>query len=237
MELKLIQRGAESKVYISTLFGRKIIIKRREEKKYREKKLDKNLRKARTVEEARVLIKANKNNIPVPLVYYIDQHKKFDLWMEYIHGELLRDVEIKNKKMKNKKPGDFEHNFEHYNLYKKIGECLAKLHNTDIIHGDFTLANIMINNKMIDSKGNNKNNKLWIIDFGLSSFSNEIEEQAIDIILMQKSISSIVKEEKESQKKMDAFVEGYKNNKNWKAILERIDSIRKRGRYQIRKNS
>ncbi|MDE1845836.1 MAG: Kae1-associated serine/threonine protein kinase [Candidatus Micrarchaeota archaeon] len=99
--------------------------------------------------------------------------------------------------------------------FVKMGEQLALMHNANISHGDFTPANIMKCGK-----------EYFIIDFGLSEISNSQEEKAIDLLLIKRSIDS---------KRYAGLLKGYaKSSKNSKEILERLEEIEKRGRYQVR---
>ena len=56
---------------------------------------------------------------------------------------------------------------------------MAKLHNGAIIHGDLTSSNVMINPKTL---------KIYIIDFGLSFGSHNIEDKAVDLHAFEKSL-------------------------------------------------
>lgn len=94
---------------------------------------------------------------------------------------------------------------------RKAGGVLAKLHSKDIIHGDYTAANLLI-----DSEG-----KMWVIDFGLGYVSNDVEDKAVDVFTMLKSI--------EHKKE---FLEGYqKVSDKYSQIENRLKVIEKRVRY------
>ena len=98
---------------------------------------------------------------------------------------------------------------------RNSGEILARMHGIDIVHGDFTPANIMVDA-----------GEVHVIDFGLSEFSKDAEEKALDILLMKRSITPEMYKE---------FREGYaKVSKDSKAILNRLAKIESRGRYQTR---
>jgi Kae1-associated kinase Bud32 len=169
------------------------LVKCRDEKKYREKKLDESLRKKRTKSEARLLLKASEQ-VKVPRIFCVSG---FEIYMEFLGGELLRDL-------KRKMP-----------FLKEVGGALASLHRMDICHGDFTPANIMV-----------CGNEVYIIDFGLATFSKDIEDKAVDVLLMKKSLT---------EEEFDEFLKGYDYEP--KKILERVKEIEKRGRYYIRKKS
>ena len=97
-------------------------------------------------------------------------------------------------------------------LHKKAGEILAVLHKAQIIHGDFTPANLI-----------QEGRKLFVIDFGLGFFSNDIEDKAIDVYTMLKALD---------EKSGAAFIEGYKTeNPKHKTILKRVEDVKKRVRY------
>lgn len=191
--MKLIGEGAESKVFEISIFGKPALVKFRQEKKYREKALDIELRTARTKKEARIMNRAAKSGVRVPKVLALG---KYSIYMEKVEGKLLKDTEIKAAR------------------YAEIGIMLADLHNAGIVHGDFTPANILV--------GRN----LTLIDFGLAEMDDSIEEKAIDLLLMKRSIS------KENYTKIER--EYIKNYEKSKETLKRLSEIEKRGRYQIR---
>jgi len=186
-------RGAEAKIYFSQLFGRPVIIKRREPKKYRNSILDENLRETRNKTEARCILACSKNKIPVPQIYHVE---RFEIIMERLEGKLIKDT--KNTKK----------------TYFEIGRILADMHRIGITHGDFTPANIM-----------KTKNRIYVIDFGLAMFSKDSEERAIDLLLMKRSVG----------KNFKYVLEGYKKLSEWEKVLETLNEIEKRGRYQIRK--
>lgn len=123
MSLKKINSGAEADIYLGTAFDKKIIIKKRISKKYRNPVLDKKIIKTRNKQEANLLHKVKKENINTPTVYYVSQDT---IIQEYI------------KSTKNYKK----------NL-KKIGKEIARLHAIDVIHGDLNLINIIIKENKI----------------------------------------------------------------------------------------
>ncbi|MFH8120302.1 MAG: serine/threonine protein kinase, partial [Candidatus Aenigmatarchaeota archaeon] len=64
------------------------------------------------------------------------------------------------------------------------------------------------------------------IDFGLSSFSEDIEDKAVDFLLMKKSIK---------KDEFEEFFKGYKSYGLWEKVIERAKEIERRGRYFERK--
>lgn len=188
-------RGAEAILIPTKIFGHRIFIKKRITKSYREQELDAALRATRTRIEARILLAAKKAT-NVPRVFHVGGD---ELWIERIEGELMMNTKVKDDE------------------YVRIGQTLAKIHIAGIVHGDFTPANIMFSK--------NRERKIWVIDFGLASFSRDTEEQAIDLLLMENAIG----------KKFALFLEGYKENRQWAAVLNRMQEIKRRGRYFVRR--
>jgi len=192
--LRLIGEGAEAKVFETSLFGTCAVVKLRHVKSYRIREIDENLRKTRTKKEARVIYRAYKSGVVVPRLLGVG---KFTVYMEKVEGTMLKDI------------------LDTYSDYARIGRTLAKMHNADVVHGDFTPANIII------SKG-----RACVIDFGLSEISDSIEDKAIDLLLMKRSIDT-----KSYMKMLAAY---RKESKQAKQILKRLEGVEKRGRYQVR---
>ena len=133
--MKLIKQGAEANIYLDN----KKIIKERIKKNYRIEQIDSKIRKFRTRRESKVLEKVD--NAP-NLIKSSDKEMKIE--MGYIEGEVLSKV-FDELKEKNK-------------ICLLIGERIADLHDKEIIHGDLTTSNMILNNN------------LYFIDFGLSFF-------------------------------------------------------------------
>ena len=191
----MLYSGAEAVLSSISFAGRKMLMKKRIAKKYREKILDEKLRKTRTKREVKLLNFVKKFGIRCPVVYYVGDDY---FLMNRVNGKLLRDfLNAKNKK-----------------ILKKIGEMASKMHSVGVVHGDFTTANIIV------SAGTPV-----IIDFGLGNFSNEIEEKAIDLLLMKRSLPfgfDIF---------ISSYINSYPNKKLAEKIVKHISEIEKRARY------
>ncbi|MEK6978699.1 MAG: KEOPS complex kinase/ATPase Bud32 [Candidatus Micrarchaeota archaeon] len=187
-------RGAEAIVSNSRLLGLPVVIKDRIPKTYRNKTLDAKLRTERTKREARLLNKAKIAGVPCPIVLEVSE---FGITMTKIRGK--RADLIKNK-----------------NSAKTAGKYLAQLHASNLIHGDYTPANLIV------SSGASQN--LFVIDFGLGFFSEDVEDKAIDVLTMLKAIP-------ESAQAQKAFLKGYSKYKKYSAVLKRVEEVKKRARY------
>jgi TP53 regulating kinase-like protein len=105
-------------------------------------------------------------------------------------------------------------------LCYEIGCYAAMLHTKSIIHGDLTTSNFII-----------KNNKLVLLDFGLSYYSERREDMATDIRLIKEVFASA---HIDIIRAFSRFMEGYASVMGWKKagkILENVKDIEQRGRY------
>jgi len=124
--------------------------------------------------------------------------KDFSFTFEYINGNEL-------KKTLNKK-----------NLIIAFNEII-KMHNIGVIHGDLTTLNMI-----------EENNKVYLIDFGLSDFSIKIEDRAVDLNLF---FNCIKNEHPNFYKEKESLLKTYqKKVENGDKVLQRLEKIEKRGR-------
>lgn len=154
------------------------------------KELDTRLRTERTKSEARLLHRAKLAGVDCPTVLCVDD---FDITMTFLSG--------KRPEMTKKQSHD-------------AGVILAKLHSNDIIHGDYTPANLIIDAKV-----------LFVIDFGLGFVSNDIEDKAVDVFTMLRAL--------DGKEKKDGFVEGYRAYVKADSVLKRVKDVEKRVRYAV----
>ena len=199
MKQKLIAQGAEAKIFLED----KIILKKRIPKSYRHEILDKQIRTRRTRAEAKILTRAFSAGINVPKIIQTD---KFNLEMEYLDGEKVSET-----------LNDFSKE-KQLRVIGLLGNQTEKLHQNDIIHGDLTTSNVIL-----------VQNKIFIIDFGLSSISTKIENKAVDIYLIKQALEA--KHFQNYEGLFDQFLKNY-NPENKKEILERLIVVEKRGRYK-----
>ncbi|MFH0884685.1 MAG: KEOPS complex kinase/ATPase Bud32 [Candidatus Micrarchaeota archaeon] len=185
-------RGAEAVLTKKSLLGRACVIKNRMVKGYRAKELDTKLRLERTRSEARLLHKAKRAGVLCPTVLEIDD---FSITMSFIDGE--------RPAMGGKEARD-------------AGMILAKLHDADIIHGDYTPANLI-------ESGRRGAKQLYVIDFGLGFISNDVEDKAVDVFTMLRALG------KDGQG--EEFVRGYSGYQKSKSVLARVKDVEKRVRY------
>lgn len=200
----LIAKGAESNIVKSSYLSRDAVLKNRISKNYRIPEIDNKIRKARTKLEAKLLSDVKKAGVVTPILYDVNLHDKTIL-MEEIKGDLVKDIINED-------------------LAYEIGENIAKFHNLNIIHGDITSSNMMVNDK----------NQLVFIDFGLGRYSDLFEDKAVDLLVLKKSLQSI--DYNTAIKIFDNVLEGYADeykddSLNREQIIKKINEIESRGRY------
>ncbi|MCX6709566.1 MAG: KEOPS complex kinase/ATPase Bud32 [Candidatus Woesearchaeota archaeon] len=181
-----------------------IIIKERVPKSYRLKEIDESLRKARTKREVKVMKKLSTLGIPTARIISED-YKNNRFSMEFLNGKKLRDIINKV-------------NYEEYS--RQIGALVAKLHENNIIHADLTTSNMIV-----------VEGKIHLIDFGLTFFSERVEDKAVDIHLLRQALES--KHQEIWERAFSAAVDEYrKNYKDAPPVLERLSVVEMRGRYK-----
>ncbi len=183
------------------------IIKNRFPKSYRIKEIDNKLRGYRTRREAKILQKLHAINFPSPKL--IKNDEKENLIIERIGGKLIKDVLEK---------------FDYKKLCAEIGKKVAILHNNSIIHGDLTTSNMILDKQ------------IYFIDFGLSFFSEKIEDKAVDLHLLKEGLES--KHYKIWEECFKCALDAYKKEaKRSNETLKRLEIVEKRGRYRAKKGS
>lgn len=208
-ELKpvLIARGAEAEIYLIDFFGLRAILKKRVSKTYRHPLFDELFIRNRTRIEARILSELYSSGLRVPAVYLVDDEHGV-LIMEYIDGVNLASVfeRLDDKTISN--------------VAFEIGALAGKMHSLGIYHGDFTIANMMIHD-----------GRVVLVDFGLSGYSDDIEEYAIDLHLLRRSVH--VSRPDIADRFMTTVLSSYKENyeRNADEVIKRMREIAVRGRY------
>jgi len=127
--------------------------------------------------------------------------KHAEIIMEYIDGENVKDILSP------------EIGFE-------IGKYVSVLHNQNIIHGDLTTSNFI-----------KRKDDLYLIDFGLSFYSQRIEDMATDIRIIKEILSSA--HIQICYQTYERFLKGYQltTKYNFNRILKVVKDIEARGRY------
>ncbi len=202
-EPKILQIGAEAII----LRNGKEIIKKRGKKSYRISEIDEKIRKLRTRSEGRLLERASKL-IKIPEIKKVDEKNK-EIIMNFVDGKRLSDSldDLSVEKQKE--------------ICGQIGESVAKLHDSNIIHGDLTTSNMIL-----------EEDNIFFIDFGLGFISSKAEDKAVDLHLFKEALEA--RHFKHWEILFKEFFKGYEKYSGHKKILEQLKKVEKRGRYKER---
>ena len=196
-----IAQGAEAILFED----RGTIIKERLSKAYRQPALDQALRQFRTRREAKILQRLEELNFPAPHLQEFSD-KRMSIIMDFIPGEKLKDV--------------FEQDDDYQQLATEIGKKVGQLHQHDMIHGDLTTSNMILHQQT---------GEINLIDFGLSAFSDKVEDKAVDLFLMDRAFES--KHYQHYPHIFEKVLEGYQESyPGAQQVMARFDEVRKRGR-------
>ncbi len=205
---KLIRRGAEADIFLTSYFGRDAVSKIRKVRNYRHPMLDLALRVRRTLNESRMLSDARSCGVPTPLIYYVDSSKA-ELIMQYLKGRRLKESLIDD-------PSRSDY------FCVTVGRNIARLHLDEIIHGDLTVSNFIEYDR----------HTVAFIDFGLSFKSRRIEDYATDLHLLKQTLDSYYGVKGKAF--FEKVLEGYRDRccaDHVSKTLKRIDELERRGRY------
>ena len=195
--MKFLFQGAEATIKSNG----KQVTKERSPKLYRYSVLDEKLRIQRTRKEIKLLEKASQI-INVPRII---SSSDYQIVLEKIKGKNLASS---LDKLSNK-----------VSVTNQIGQSIAKLHDSDLIHGDLTTSN------MIYSK-----NKLYLIDFGLGFESQNIEDKAVDLHVLKEALEA--RHHKYAATLFKSVIQGYNLSKHAPLVIKRLEAVEKRGRYK-----
>ncbi len=205
--MEVIAQGAEAVLWLD----KQRILKERVTKGYRFPELDERLRKFRTRREAKILQKLEEINFPAPhLQEFSDQ--RMCLTMDFVQGEKLKDVlNYRNFKA----------------IAQAVGANIAKLHCHSIIHGDLTTSNMILTDQ---SKP-----EINFIDFGLSHFSDKVEDKAVDLFLLERSLACTHPEI--HPEIFNWVLTAYQDaDSNAAEVLRRLEAVKTRGRNKNKVN-
>lgn len=199
---KIVARGAEAVL----IRKGSTILKRRVPKGYRHPTLDSWLRIRRTRREAKILDKVSKT-INSPGLIKLDE-KNAEIAMKFVNGKVLSD-RLDALSLKEASKVCFD-----------MGAEIGLLHSMDIIHGDLTTSNMILNG-----------DKISLIDFGLGFHSARIEDKASDLKLLKEAMKS--KHYKNWEVYFNQVLKGYKiTSKEEKKVFEQLKKVEGRGRYK-----
>ncbi|WP_069806800.1 KEOPS complex kinase/ATPase Bud32 [Vulcanisaeta thermophila] len=217
---KIIAMGAEAILYLEDWLGMRVIVKERIPKGYRRREFDEYIRRFRTINEARALIRARELGVLAPVVYDVDVMNA-RIRMKYLRGMPLVSL-IMGGLIR-----------ESLGYMEELGVYLGRLHRAGLVHGDPTPANALV----VDGK-------LYMIDFGLSEFlgkeptvsdSRAMYKLAIDLNVTLRSLEALRKDAHEEL--FRRFYSGYSSEVGGEfasVVLRFLRRVRSLVRYAVK---
>ncbi|KAI9216068.1 hypothetical protein BC828DRAFT_394300 [Blastocladiella britannica] len=237
MAAVLIKQGAEARIFKHDYLGAiPAVTKERFSKSYRHPQLDAKLTKARLLQEARALHKARTlAGVRTPHVLFVDQ-ASMSLTIEYIDAPTARDWV------------DAHHHASDLldTLSAAIGSTVAKLHRVNIIHGDLTTSNLLVDELPLVDPATTPAPiavsatapapspppplEIVVIDFGLAETSTMVEDKGVDLYVLERAIRST--HPSVEKRMMHAILAAYETEAgaDGRAVLRKLDEVRQRGR-------
>lgn len=197
--------GAEARLDSAVWMGRSVVFKQRVVKGYRHPTLDRNIQTFRIKNEVRLMLEARRAGIAVPVIYSVDLEEN-RIVMEEIPGMRVKDA-LETMPMDSAEE-----------VCRKIGEIAGRLHANDIVHGDLTTSNMLLDG-----------DRIVVIDFSLGSKSSELEDKGVDMHLLEEAFHSAHYRRSGLYASVrDSYVKTYRGGEE---VLRKVREIERRGRY------
>ncbi|XP_023174110.1 EKC/KEOPS complex subunit TP53RK [Drosophila hydei] len=218
MTLEILKQGAEGRLYIGEFKGESCLIKERFVKKYRHPDLDTQITRQRMKAEVKAAGRCLAAGILAPRILHSDlnTHK---LYMEYF-GKAQTAKHFIQKTVAESDADEAKQLLEV--LCTRIGSIIGKMHANNIIHGDLTTSNILINPNLTDYD-------VIFIDFGLSHYNQATEDKGVDLYVLERALLST---HSEQPYLFEHILAAYRQEcgKEEEAVLAKFEEVRARGR-------
>jgi N6-L-threonylcarbamoyladenine synthase/protein kinase Bud32 len=203
-------RGAEAVVDVGD-----VVTKRRVPKTYRHPDLDDRLRETRTRSEARLTHAARGVGVPTPVVREVDDAAGTLVFEHVGDRDLARALSPER--------------------VRTVGAHLAALHDAGFVHGDPTTRNVRVDGERADERshaeapGGGGDGRVTLIDFGLGYHSGHVEDYAMDLHVFDQSLVGTARDPEPLRA---ALREGYRAGAGDGRVLDQLEAVEGRGRYQ-----
>lgn len=227
-EPELVAQGAEGRIFSSTLLAQPVVIKERFSKKYRHPVLDAKLTEKRFFQEARNMLKARKQGVPVPAILFLDpiEHK---IYMERIEPGITVKAFLQRYPAL---PPAIEED-----LAQKIAANVVKMHAVKLIHGDLTTSNMLVRPESslpLSMSGVHPVypiGQVYVLDFGLSFQSGLPEDKAVDLYVLERAIISM---HPGTERLFELIIGAYQREaEQGKEVVMKLNQVRMRGRKRL----
>lgn len=180
-------------------------------------------------------MKCRREGVSVPAVYALDETAGW-LMIEWIEGEVVR-IRLNEwiKRRKDDGVSDGIDDGELVELMARVGSAIGRMHAIGVVHGDLTTSNLMLRprskegsdggaltqSKMLDGE-------IVLIDFGLASQSQQDEDRAVDLYVLERAFGST---HPRAEGLFTEVLKAYeKSFKGANIVLKKLEEVRMRGR-------
>lgn len=218
--MRFLGQGAEAVLSVGHYKDRPCLVKERFVKTYRHPELDKQLTKERIRAETKALARCLAAGIAVPQVYHMDLDER-RIYMEYF-GTACTVKHYINEVL----PTTSAAATNETELGKRIGRVIGEMHTNNIIHGDLTTSNMLL-----EPVGDDFDEyKLVMIDFGLAHYQQSVEDKGVDLYVLERALLST--HSTLAARLFDTVLSAYceANANGCKEVVAKFEDVRARGR-------
>lgn len=221
----IFKQGAEAKLTIGEFNGQPCLIKERFVKNYRHPDLDTHLTKERMRAESKTVSRCQAAGVNAPQIFHMDLSDR-KIYMKYYDKSITAKAFINEIIPKLDEPAEREKRLN--KLAAEIGTCIGKLHMNNIIHGDLTTSNVLLDPSDADD-GTFCDYTLIMIDFGLSCYSTSAEQKGVDLYVLERALLST---HSGVPNLFNSILDAYKvaNTKTCAETISKFEEVRARGR-------
>lgn len=224
--MTIIKQGAEAKLYLGEFNGQQCLIKERFVKKYRHPELDTHLTKERMRAESKAITRCQAAGVDTPKIFHMDLNER-KIYMKYYEHSITVKAYINDIIQSLSDATEREKRIN--KLTEKIGLCVGKMHANNIIHGDLTTSNILLDPLKSDANEQFSQYSMIVIDFGLASYSQNSEQKGVDLYVLERALLST---HSGIPNLFDSILNAYKiaNTVNPNETIAKFEEVRARGR-------
>ena len=158
------------------------------------------------------------SGIKTPTIYFVDLNKRV-IYLEYFKSSVSVKQYFEKLERENELTDDKIKEVAHL-----LGNAIAKMHSNNMVHGDLTPSNFLIQKNEVTNK-----NEIIVIDFGLSHLEASDEDKGVDLYLLERALVSMNVDASQFFKDiLQKYKETYKKKIN--SVLQKFAEVRSRGR-------
>lgn len=224
--MSVIKQGAEAKLYIGEFNNQQCLIKERFVKHYRHPELDTHLSKERMRAESKAITRCQAAGVNAPNILHMDLNER-KIFMKYYANSITAKLYLNDIVASLCDAAEREKRID--KLANEIGTCVGKMHAHNIIHGDLTTSNILLDPHEPDGNDAFAQYSMIVIDFGLASYSQSSEQKGVDLYVLERALLST---HSGIPNLFDSILNAYKlaNTANPDETIAKFEEVRARGR-------